>query len=135
MEGDASTLLAMHVQSLQALVHRGRAQGDSLVNPTAFELLTELLAALSAAPSVRSLRCSVGGGTVGTRSARLMHTVPLTSSHNPPPLASQRGGWLRPLPPPSHHIPSLSRPSFCRMLTTPPSLHFPPASVSTRVCP
>lgn len=54
---DQATLLAMHLQSVQSLVHRGRAQvsahRDVGPNPSAFSLLTELLAALTHAPPVR----------------------------------------------------------------------------------
>jgi hypothetical protein len=52
-----ATLLAMHLQSVQSLVHRGRAQlsaqGDAGPNPSAFSLLTELLAALTHSTPVR----------------------------------------------------------------------------------
>jgi hypothetical protein len=52
-----ATLLAMHLQSVQSLVHRGRAQvsaqGDAGPNPSAFRLLTELLAALTHSTPVR----------------------------------------------------------------------------------
>jgi hypothetical protein len=54
---DDATLLAMQLQSVQSLVHQGRAQvpaqGDQAPNPSAFSLLTELLAALTHAPPVR----------------------------------------------------------------------------------